>query len=270
MRAGRLKTRRYRPYHRRRWGLWILLLGALCLAAAWFFRDGGIDLFAAPAPTLSPDEAARDSRTVTLPGDAWYALQLGVFESETAAREFASGYQARGAAGYITGTDSFRVLAAAYPARADAQAVQANLRAQHGVDAYVYELSRPEITLRLSGQKAQLTALSDAYDFISQLANQLSALSQAMDSQEMEGAEVINALRSQRETLSGLSLRLKTLFAASPHAAVTQIAGLLDDLDASLAAAEQAQGNARLGAQVKYCQLLALDRMAAYAQGLTR
>lgn len=268
MRAGRLKTRRYKPYRRRSWGPLFLLLGALCLGAAWCWQSGGISFFPAPAPTLSPAESTRDSRTLTLPGGAWYALQLGVFESESAAREFAAGYQARGAAGYLTGTDSFHVLAAAYPARADAQAVQANLRTLHGVDAYMYEIDRPEITLRLTGQKAQLDALSDAYDFIGQLADQLYALSQFMDSGEMESGEAVAALVSQRETLSGLALRLQSLFAAAPHDAVTRITDLLSDLDAALAVAAQTSGNARLGAQIKYCQLLCLDRMAAYAQSL--
>ena len=146
-----------------------------------------------------------------------------------------------------------------------AQAVQTQLRTQHQVDAYIYEIPRPEITLRLTGQRAQLTALSDAYDALDQAAEQLFALSQAIDQGKEQDYRA--ALTSTRETATALRGRLAALFDAPPQA-VQQVMDLLQALADGLEQAANAQSAVRLGAQIKYCQLLCISRMAAFAAGL--
>jgi len=265
MRAGKLKIKRYKVHHRR-WG-WLAVIALIGLGGmAWhFYQQGDLPLPLPPAPTLSPEEAAADQRTLTLPAQSWYALQLGVFEQQASAKALAESYQARGAAGFIDTRTQFRVLAAAYESRADAQAVQYQLQAAHQVDAYIIELPSPEITLRITGQKAQLTALSDAYDALHQTALHLSQLSVSLD-QGTEGEEVIRAaLQSQKNTISALKEKIDRLFGASPHRAVQPIQAILDELAQSLDRALSAQGKTRLGAGVKYCQLLCIVRMAEYA-----
>ncbi|MBQ9263790.1 MAG: SPOR domain-containing protein [Clostridia bacterium] len=276
MRSGRLKTRRYKV----RRGisasvLLVLLLTAMGGAAGgyWLQNRGlslPVPLSLSPSPTLTPDESAAESRQVTLPGRAWYALQLGAFERENAAREGAASFRSRGAAGYLYRQDTVRILGAAYETRSDAQAVQTQLRTQHGIEAWVTEIARPEISLRLTGQKAQLTALSDAYDLIDQAAEQFSALSQSLDQQKATRQEVLTALQSQRDTVDALYTRLETLFGSSPHAAVGSMKTLLNDLSQEISAAFSTQGATSLGAQVKYCQLLCVCRMAEYAAGLAQ
>ena len=124
MRAGRLKTKRYKVRRRGGRGVVALLLAALLLAgAAYMVKEKQIPVFAAPSPTLTPAESRQETRTITLPAATWYALQLGVFEQESAAKSLAESYQGRGAAGYIDDGEHYRVLAAAYETRADAQAV---------------------------------------------------------------------------------------------------------------------------------------------------
>lgn len=266
MRAGRLKVRRYKT--RRHSPVWPILLGLLALgcAAFWLLRDTNAAAFLRFAPALSSQERAADTRTLILPGKTWYALQLGVFEDTASANSLAESFRLRGAAGYIARREHYRVLAAAYPARADAQAVQTQLRTQHQVDAYIYELSRPEITLKLTGQRAQLTALSDAYDALDQAAEQLFALSQAIDQGEEQDYRA--ALASHRETAAALRGRLSALFSAPPEA-VRQVIDLLGALADGLEQAESAQSAVRLGAQIKYCQLLCAVGMADYAASLT-
>lgn len=269
MRAGRLKIRRYKT---RRWsrGLAFLLVLALFAGgAAYFFRSRGILLPLSPSPTLTPEESAPDSRTVTLPGQTWFALQLGVFEQKEAASALAESYRARGAGGYVLLSEHYRVLAACYETRADAQAVQTQLRSQHQVDAYVYELSRPEILLKLSGQKAQLTALTDAWDALDKLAAHLSSLSQALDQRAASAEAVLSAAASEQETAAALATRLRQLFGDQPHTAVAQVIQLLDDLSAALAQTAAAANETRLGAQIKYCHLLCVSRMSEYAAGLS-
>ena len=97
-----------------------------------------------------------------LPGHTWYALQLGAFDSADAAESLAASYRSRGAAGYVRVQGQYRVLAAAYAARADAQAVITQLRTRHQVDAVLTEIVQPEVTLRMVGRPDQLTALADA------------------------------------------------------------------------------------------------------------
>lgn len=268
MRAGRLKIKRYKLRHRRRGWILCLLLAAGAAAFLAFRQHGAIPLFAAPAATLSPAESARETREFTLPGRTWYALQLGAFETEDMALSLAASYQARGAAGYIDESDHYRVLAAAYDSRASAQAVQTQLGALHGVDAYVSEITRAEVTLRLTGQRAQLTALTDAYDALNHAAENLYALSLGLDQREKTGEEVRSAALSEKETAENLSLRLNTLFGENAPEAVSFITEVLNGLKAALEKALSSSGDTALGAQIKYCQLLCIERMAAYARML--
>lgn len=265
MRAGKLKIKRYKAYRRGRgWLIAILLLGIL--GAAWhFYQKGDLPLALPPAPTLSPEETAPDQRTLILPGQSWYALQLGVFEQESSALSLAAGYQARGAAGFIDTREKFRVLAAAYESRAEAQAVQNQLQSLHSVEAYVFEIHSPEITLHMTGQKAQLTALSDIYDALHQTALHLSRLSISLDQQTAPETDIRSALQSRKDTLLSLEKRLDQFFGASPHPAVQPLENMLAELSQSLESALSQQGKTRLGAGVKYCHLLCIVRLAEYA-----
>ena len=160
------------------------------------------------------------------------------------------------------------MLAAAYEARAEAQAVQAQLKAQHGVDTVVTEIVRPEITLRLTGQRAQLSALCDAYDALDAMTLRLSALSQALDQGAGDGQAARAALQSERDTLAAQRTRLESLFGPDAHPAVQDLKALIGEMASALDAALAASGDTRLGACVKYAQLLCLCRLAAHQQGL--
>lgn len=269
MGAVRLKTRRYKVRRGGKGGLALVMILALLAAGAYLWRGEKGEWHMLPAPTLSPQESAADERMLTLAGTTWYALQLGVFDQLEAAQEVAASYQSRGAAGFVAGSGPYRVLAAAYQSRADAQAVQQQLRTLHQVESYVSPISRNEITLRLTGQAAQLTALSDALIVLDQTANQMAALSQGLDQRALEEAPVRQALISHRETVDALRARLTRLFGPQPHQAVAQVMCTLDALALALEGAKDTRGEAKLGAQVKYCQLLCIVGMDAYAAGLS-
>ena len=270
-----LNTRTYRV--RRggpRWIVWgilaLLLAGCACALPRMLPPDAAPRLSIQPAPTLSPQDSAADSRVITLAGDTWYALQLGAFDSADAARSLAEAYRVRGAGGLIWRQDAYRVLAAAYASRADAQAVQTRLMAQHGVETMVIDVRAPEVTLRVTGQKAQLDALTDAYDAVPKLIRHLSELSSALDQGEAEVSQTLAALQSERDTAAALAAKLQTLFGDGGHPAVQDLRSMLDGATAALDAALTAQSATRLGAQIKYCQLFCLCRMAAHAQGLAQ
>ena len=266
MRAGKLKTRRYKVRRHGRGWLFLLLLAAA--AVIWFYQAGRLPLplLLSPAPGLTPEEGQRDERTVSLPGGVWYALQLGAFPQEEPAKALSDSYRARGAGGYILG--KYQVLAAAYASRADAQAVQSQLRALHSVETVVTEISWPEITLHLTGQRAQLTALTDAWDALSKAAEHLSSLSRSLDNREKDAAAVRAALSSETDTLSALQRQLESRFGGSAPGPVRDVISQLSRLSAALREALSARSETLLGAQVKYSQLLCLDGLAAYAATL--
>ncbi|MBR3740197.1 MAG: SPOR domain-containing protein [Clostridia bacterium] len=278
MRAGKLKMKRY-PMRNRggRWAL-LLLLGILLGAGAVTFGKQAwkgavlpqflnLRQFSA-AQTTEP--VPREERTLTLPGHTWYALQLGAFDSVEAAESLAASFRSRGAAGYVCLQGQYRVLAAAYDARADAQAVMTQLRANHQVDAVLTEIAQPEVKLRLTGRQDQLTALSDAYDALEQLSVQLTALSDGLDRGKTDRQQTISALQSHRDTLTALKARINAMFGEKAPGSVKDVSDMLDALAQSLNDALAAQGTAALGGRIKYAQLQCLCRMADHAEGLSK
>ena len=277
MRAGKLKTKRY-PV-RKRSGGWaaLLLLGVLLGAGAVTFGKQAwqavlpeFQRMGQPSATQAPETISREERTLTLPGHTWYALQLGAFDSAEAAETLAASYRVRGAAGYVRVQGQYRVLAAAYAARADAQAVITQLRTRHQVDAVLTEIMQPEVTLLLTGRPDQLTALSDACDALEQLSVQLAALSDALDRGTADRQQALSALQSHRDTLNALKTRIDAQFGDNAPETVRKTAEILDAVALSLNEALSAQGSAALGARIKYAQLQCLCRMADYAEELSR
>ncbi len=276
MRAGKLKMKRY-PVRKRGGGRFLLLLLGVLLGAAavlygkqaWQSALPDALIFQHPLPAKTQEPALREERTLTLPGHTWYALQLGAFDSAEAAESLTASYQGRGAAGYVRVQGQYRVLAAAYVSRTDAQKVLTQLRANHQVDAVLTEITQPEVTLRLTGRGDQLTALCDAYDALEQLSIQLGTLSDSLDRGKADRQTALDALQSHRDTLAVLKQRIDALFGENAPQAVRDTADMLDALSQSLDKALAAQGTTALGAQIKYAQLQCLCRMADHAAALS-
>ncbi len=278
MRAGRLKTKRYPVRNRGGWAALLLLAGLLLGAGAVIYGrqawEAALPLLPgvlqpSAAQTPAPEAVSREERTLTLPGHTWYALQLGAFDSAEAAESSAESYRTRGAAGYIRRQGQYRVLAAAYASRADAQAVMTQLRNNHQIDAVLTEITQAEVTLRLNGRPEQLTALNDAYDALEQMSQQLAALSDSLDRGKTDRQTALSALRSQRDTLTALKARIDAQFGKNAPQAVKDAGDLLESLSLSLNEALAAQGTAVLGARIKYAQLQCLCGMADYTAELS-
>ena len=277
MRAGKLKMKRYPVRNRSgRWAL-LLLLGILLGAGAVTFGKQAWQAAVLPqflnskqlSAEKTPEPVPREERTLTLPGHTWYALQLGAFDSAEAAESLAASFRSRGAAGYVAAQGQYRVLAAAYNARADAQAVITQLRANHQVDAVLTEIAQPEVTLRLTGRQDQLTALSDAYDALEQLSIQLASLSDGLDRGKTDRNQALDALQSHRDTMTALKTRVDALFGEKVPETVKDVSDMLDALAQSLNDALAAQGTAAMGGRIKYAQLQCLCLMADHAEGLS-
>ena len=235
----------------------LLFLSAVILFSGVAARSGGDAVFETVAtPSPIPLDAAfdetRETREITLNGSVWYALQLGAFETEEAARQLAEQFQRRGAAGYLWPEERFRVLAAVYPEKEDAQAVRQQLRDQHDVDSYLFEISIPSVSLRMTGMRGQIDILEAAFLHAEELIRQMEHISETLDRQEITPAEAAEELNTLREQVELVALRMEQRFLSPRNAAVTGLIGLMRDYAAFAREETGQESNALLSRQLKY------------------
>ena len=265
---AQLKKARYRT-GRRRWLLPVMLF-ALLAAGAWYLYPRMQPVM---AQLLLPQREAQMMTALQheLPGDTWYALQLGAFEDEASAGALAESYQSRGAGGCIVKWDGrWCVLAAAYGSREDALRVQENLRAYHQVETTVTTLSRPGVTVQLSGTEDQVENLTAAYDYLCAMADEWQQMAMQLDSGAMDRKDAKAVLASHLRTAKGLRDALMAAFGAGQgmHPMAAQAALLLEGASQALQRAMDAEGIALFGAQVKLAQLQVITGLRDYAQQL--
>lgn len=252
--------RRVYPSERKpaRWVSYSLLfLSAVILFSGVAARSGGdavIQTVATPSPI--PLDAAfdetRETREITLNGSVWYALQLGAFETEEAAGQLAEQFQRRGAAGYIWPDERYRVLAAVYPEKEDAQAVRQQLREQHDVESYLFEIDVPAVVLRMTGMRGQIDILEAAFLHAEELIRQMERISETLDRQEITPAEAADELNTLREQVELVALRMEQRFVAPRNTTVTRLIGLMRDYAAFAREKTGQESNALLSRQIKY------------------
>lgn len=235
----------------------LLFLSAVILFSGVAARSGGDAVFETVAtPSPIPLDAAfdetRETREITLNGSVWYALQLGAFETEEAAGQLAEQFQRRGAAGYLWPEERFRVLAAVYPEKEDAQAVRQQLRDQHDVDSYLFEISIPSVSLRMTGMRGQIDILEAAFLHAEELIRQMERISETLDRQEITPAEAAEELNTLREQVELVALRMEQRFLSPRNAAVTGLIGLMRDYAAFAREETGQESNALLSRQLKY------------------
>lgn len=211
---------------------------------------------AVATPTPISLEAAFDetaeSREITLPGAVWYALQLGAFQEEQAAEDLAVQFRQRGAAGYVWQDERYRVLAAIYPSKLDAQNVRRQLLAQHAIETFLHEVSLRPLTIRVSGMKGQIDILEAAFLHVNELIGGLNALSILMDRQEVDVPEALERLRALQSQTDLVALRLEQRFAAPRDQTVQGLIGLFREYAAFVSRQAQDQSAVSLGQQIKY------------------
>ena len=209
-----------------------------------------------PQATKVPlNDAFDETMTETvleIPGQSWFALQVGVFESEESAQEASSVFQKRGAAGYLWQDGRFRVLAAAYPNREDAQIVREQIRDSHGIESYLYTITFPTLRLKLTGMQGQIEILQAAFAHADDLAKQIQNLSIRMDRQEIsvpEAKEEISALNTQMQLVT---LRLQQRFQAPMPSAVQALIECFQNYELFSQTVEGNESAAALGMKLKY------------------
>jgi len=224
-----------------------------------------------PVPLPQPTATASDN-TLTLERQSWYAVQLGAYDTQALALEMADSYRGRGAAGYVVQDGLYRVLAAAFPVREEADSVLAQLQQQEGFDtAILYRLSAEEVILQVVATPIQASALAQGYALLPEMIRELSRLSLALDRETMDASAVRAAAGTNLTRIRQLLTTMDLSLAGANNAIVT---GLTDLLTASASAMEQlatAQDDKALSfsAQIKYNHLDILWRYVEYVHAMT-
>ena len=276
MHTAKVEKRTYRtPGGGKRILTGVLLFVSCLLILSGLLRDnsGGLrlEVKVTPTPTVlgkTFDETPA-SRQITLPARSWYAIQLGAFDGEDSALAQAETYRARGAAGYVRKDSRYRVLAALYSTREEAQTVRQQLQSQHDIDSYVYEIVLPEIVLNVDGMAGQLDALEAGLQFLHTAVEKFCAVSVSMDRQDLVVEQELTRLAeiaSQADTLRTVMMQR---FASVSYPAVNGLTGLFQEVGASsaLVAETSLKGTVAMAGQMKYQTLALLSDVEKYLYG---
>lgn len=233
----------------------LLFLSAVLILSGLVWRGEETAIEPVPQPTpISTSEAFDETpaqREITLPASTWYALQLGAFENEDAAQALCRQFARRGAAGYVWQDGRYRALAATYPSREDAQQVRLQLNRDHTVDSYLYEITLPQVQLRLRGMQGQLDILEAAFLHANDLVSGLQALSVSLDRQEQSVQEALAVMQGLKAQVETVSLRLQQRFAAPRPQTVSDLCALFDSYCAACNASLPESAVA-LGVRIKW------------------
>ncbi len=256
----------------------VLIFISCLLILAGLLRDNNsgvkLEVKITPTPTvLGPSfDETRATREISLPSKIWYAIQLGSFDSEASAKTQADTFVARGAAGFVYKDSRYRVLAALYPSREEAQTVRQQLQSQHEIDSYVYEIVLPEILLNVEGMAGQLDALEAGLQFLSTTIGKYCESAISMDRQDLSTEQELTRLAeiaTQADTLQNV---LKQRFASVNYAAVDNLILLLNDVSKAAKSVAEAslKGAIPMASQMKYQTLSLLSSIRTYLNSFSQ
>ena len=267
-----LKTVAYKSGRTGRRALLCILLGAAIIAGSLLLQQRmGIPSpfrLSAGDKTEQKEGAQRQTRQLALSAHTVYALQLGAFTQEDAARQLAQQYATRGAAGYVHfDGKAYRVLAAAYPTRAEAQAIQTRLNGQN-ISTYIHPCTQDALTLRAGGEERQVTAAAEALSYLDGLGGKLHTLSAALDSRERTAEECRSALLSEGTTCAGFGQNLLQAFDGELPLSLQPLADVLSQISDIAEAVRNENSAARVGAALKKAQLTVFFGLDSFARAL--
>lgn len=247
------------------WFGWMLLvLSALVILTGLTNRKQN-DAIITPLPTATPypledtfDETMETCQWA-LPQVEWYALQLGAFDHEEAARMLGEQYQGRGAAGYLWYDERYRVLAAIYPTETDARSVRQQISQQHEVDSYLFRIFLEPIEVSLHGMRGQIEILQAGFTHAADMVSSLQEICVLSDRSELTREEQLQRLNALNDQLQLVKLRLYQRFPEPRNACVTGLIALFDDYAVFANAASSEEAQVLFGAGLKHQTLRSLD-----------
>jgi cell division septation protein DedD len=174
---------------------------------------------ASASPGVTDASAAvRVSGSVEMQGFGVYCVQWGAFSAQENAELAASGCRSRGAAAYIyKDGDLYRVLGDAFLVRDEAAAARDVYTAFYKMDAFVYEMAIPAVSLKVVATQPQIDAMQRAFDIWAETVESLRGL--------------ITSYETRQITAETLALRLEEYARDLTHAGeeLSSVAGDTSD-----------------------------------------
>ena len=184
----RVRVRRDHPYA----SAWTLLM--LLVALTMYLVTEGVS-----APARQAVSSPVEQVTWALPALSVSLVVLSRAGDEAAARIEAARYVARGAAGYILpGASEYLIVGAGYESGDEAAKVMKKLSEDEKITASVAAREAPALSVRLTGTRAQVTALMGAEAALRQQTNALGEAAFSLDAGEIQLAGAREALLSAR------------------------------------------------------------------------
>ncbi len=220
-----------------------------------------------PTPLLGAD----GSGSIFIPKLDWHLIQLGAYSGPESAEQQAKQFIQRGAAGYILQDDRYRVIAAAYTTREDAEIIKARLQEVQGVDTYIYHLSTEEVELSVTAAAAQIQALSEGFDVLRSALTELGRLSTELDKQQIDGSAVILRAQDMRQRVRESAGTLENVLSHSNSEVVVGLRTMLAAADSGLETicAQNAQESVAMTSKIKYHQIDVMWRFIQFVKQIT-
>lgn len=155
--------------------------------------------FASPEP--SETQQHEITETVAFPAMQIHTLSIGTFDNATEAKENALIYASRGGAGYVDGTDGYKVLIAGYDSQTACENVAEKLKNEDNITAAVYTIATDAVELKLTALPKRIDGIRDAFAIWQQTTQMLSGLWQDVDSGVCSQSQAIKRLSDQRDKL---------------------------------------------------------------------
>ncbi len=225
-----------------------------------------------PKPGFAtPDMGESGTASIIVPAQDWYMIQLGAYSTSDAAAAQAKLYTGRGAAGYMLEDDKFRVLAAAYDTRDDAEVIKARLKDVQGLDTYVYHVTTDELELSVTAASGQVQALREGFDVVLLAMREMGRLSTELDKQRMDGADIIQAAQALRLEAQDRQRALEERLGGNASAIVRGLGDLLTMTDRGLEAicAQNAQETIAMTSKIKYNQIDLIWHVIGYIRQIS-
>ncbi len=271
--SPRRRSIRMRRRRRNRLYLICLSLTVIAVAFAMLPKGGMRGLIVETLPTATPHaelKATEEKNTaeLSLPSASYTALQLGAFENVQSAAAEAEKYKARGAAGYVFFEGKNRLFASIYPTREEARNVQQRLKNDHSVETYLYTLSLPPITMRVTGTETQLSALSGALALPSALLSETYSLFLSLDEGRITGEDAKAVMQAQSRRIGETVSEMKRVFAGTGSGTIIHLEKTLDNIKRSIdvLSDKNLSTDVEISAQIKYTYIDQIIELRAFLQ----
>ena len=218
-----------------------------------------------PSATESEKEGQADSqnvvsKTIELPQNAYFALQMGVFNNEQNAQDAAEQLRQQGGAGYILEDGGqYRVLMSAYHTQEEAQTVKERLQSE-GMDTSIYEFTSAATSFNVKGAETYVVIIQEVFGSLPTLIDEVYNLSIALDQGQMDLEAANESLSTLITNINEQNEQLGTIGSNSDNEVVGSLLSAVSSTKQLLDIAAKATTVAEMSTQLKYVQIQLIDQ----------